>query len=130
MAEKDRALLTAADVAEILQMRQESVYNWIHQGRGPRSFKIGRRRFFDARDVDAWILEQKGEAPAPTPEETEKPLGRVEASRLICNYVEQWVTDVTPEPDILYLPDTAKNIGRYVRNRMIDEGYAIVKVQD
>ncbi|MEU4705578.1 helix-turn-helix domain-containing protein [Nocardia salmonicida] len=59
MTEPNRALLTVADVAEILQMRRESVHNWIHQGRGPRSFKIGRRRFFDARDVDAWILEQK-----------------------------------------------------------------------
>lgn len=58
-----------------------------------------------------------------------EPLDRMAQSRLICNYVERWVNDVLPGPSALYHPDTGKNIGRYVRNMMVDEGYTIVKVE-
>lgn len=31
---------------------------WRHQGRGPKSFKIGRRVMYRASDVDAWLQAQ------------------------------------------------------------------------
>ncbi|MEU2103937.1 helix-turn-helix transcriptional regulator [Nocardia sp. NPDC004085] len=59
MSAPTHALLTPAETAARLRIHPQTLINWRGEGRGPRSFKIGRRRFYDECDVDAWILEQK-----------------------------------------------------------------------
>ena len=47
--------LTTDELAEALRTSVETVRYWRHVGKGPRSFKVGRRVLYDRRDVDAWI---------------------------------------------------------------------------
>jgi excisionase family DNA binding protein len=47
--------LTTQEVAEILRTPSETVRYWRHIGKGPQSFKIGRRVLYDRRDVEAFI---------------------------------------------------------------------------
>ena len=47
--------MTTQEVAELLRTHAESVRYWRHIGKGPRSFKIGRRVLYDRRDVENWI---------------------------------------------------------------------------
>lgn len=47
--------LTTEEVAELLRTSPESVRYWGHVGKGPRSFKVGRRRLFAVEDVEAFI---------------------------------------------------------------------------
>lgn len=51
--------LTTADVAGLLRTPAETIRYWRHAGKGPRSFKIGRRVLYDAADVEKWIAEQR-----------------------------------------------------------------------
>lgn len=52
--------LTTEEVAELLRTSPESVRYWAHAGRGPKSFKVGRRRLYAVEDVDAWIAKARG----------------------------------------------------------------------
>jgi excisionase family DNA binding protein len=56
---KYREFLTTKEVAERLRTSPETLRYWAWQGRGPRSFKAGRRRLFAAADVDTWIAEAR-----------------------------------------------------------------------
>jgi excisionase family DNA binding protein len=47
--------LTTAEVAEVLRTPPETVRYWHHVGKGPKSFKVGRRRLYALEDVDAFI---------------------------------------------------------------------------
>jgi excisionase family DNA binding protein len=47
--------LTTQEVAEILRTPSETVRYWRHVGKGPQSFKLGRRVLYDRRDVEAFI---------------------------------------------------------------------------
>lgn len=47
--------MTTAEVAELLRTSPESVRFWRHVGKGPRSFKAGRRVLYAREDVQAWI---------------------------------------------------------------------------
>lgn len=49
----------AAEVARILSLPVNTVYDYAARGIGPASFKIGRHRRWDRRDVFAWIETQK-----------------------------------------------------------------------
>jgi excisionase family DNA binding protein len=51
--------LTTAEVAELLRAPEESVRYWHHVGRGPKSFKVGRRRLYAIEDVEAFIAEAR-----------------------------------------------------------------------
>lgn len=51
--------LTTAEVAELLRTPAETVRYWHHVGKGPRSFKVGRRRLYDAAEVEAWVQAQR-----------------------------------------------------------------------
>lgn len=51
MTEKN---LTTAEVAEIFRTSPETVRFWRHTGKGPRSFKVGRRVLYRESDVQAW----------------------------------------------------------------------------
>ena len=50
-------LLTSEEVAELLRMTQRGLWNWIREGKGPRSALIGGKRLYDADEVEAFIRE-------------------------------------------------------------------------
>ncbi len=47
--------LMTAEVAEELRTPLETVRYWRHVGKGPKSFKVGRRVLYAAEDVEAFI---------------------------------------------------------------------------
>jgi excisionase family DNA binding protein len=47
--------LTVAQLAELLQVPQDTIYYWRSQGKGPRGVKIGRYVRFPESDVEAWL---------------------------------------------------------------------------
>lgn len=51
--------LTTAEVAELCRTSPESVRFWHHVGKGPKSFKVGRRRLYALEDVEAFIAEAR-----------------------------------------------------------------------
>ena len=53
--------MTTAEVTELLRMPVESVRWWRHVGKGPRSFKLGRRVLYAREDVDAFIEQARFE---------------------------------------------------------------------
>ena len=54
--------LTTSEVAESLRTSAETVRYWRHIGKGPKSFKVGRRVLYDQADLAAWIDSAKAEA--------------------------------------------------------------------
>lgn len=52
-------LLTTTEVAELLRTPAETVRFWRHVGKGPKSFKLGRRVMYAREDVDAFIAEAR-----------------------------------------------------------------------
>ncbi len=46
--------LTGAEVAAMFRTSPETVRYWRHIGKGPRSFKVGRRVLYRESDVLAW----------------------------------------------------------------------------
>jgi excisionase family DNA binding protein len=55
-------LLTARDVARIVNVPVSTIQHWALQGDGPPSFKIGKHRRFAAEDVLRWLAEARGVA--------------------------------------------------------------------
>jgi excisionase family DNA binding protein len=51
--------MTTAEVAEALRTPSETVRYWRHVGKGPKSFKLGRRVLYAAEDVEAFIAEAR-----------------------------------------------------------------------
>ena len=47
--------LTTAEVAELLRTPTETVRYWRHVGKGPHSFKVGRKVLYAVEDVEAFI---------------------------------------------------------------------------
>lgn len=47
--------MTTAEVADTLRAPVETVRYWRHVGKGPRSFKMGRRVLYAREDVEAFI---------------------------------------------------------------------------
>jgi excisionase family DNA binding protein len=47
--------LTLSEVAEMLRMPVETVRYWRHVGKGPASFKLGRRVLYAIEDVEAFV---------------------------------------------------------------------------
>ncbi len=56
--------LTTDELAALCRTPPETVRYWRHVGKGPRSFKIGRRVLYEAAAVEEWLAEQQS-APAP-----------------------------------------------------------------
>ena len=56
--------LTTAEVAELLRMPVESVRYWRHVGKGPASFRLGRRVLYELADVEAFVAAAKAGAAA------------------------------------------------------------------
>jgi excisionase family DNA binding protein len=53
--------LTTAEVAHLLRTSPESVRYWRHVGKGPRSFRVGRKVLYDRHDVEAFIEDARRE---------------------------------------------------------------------
>jgi excisionase family DNA binding protein len=51
--------LTTEEVGQALRTPTETVRYWRHVGKGPASFKIGRRVLYDEADVQAWIESER-----------------------------------------------------------------------
>lgn len=47
-------LLTTEEVADLFRTVPATVRYWRHVGKGPRSFKVGRRVLYRQSDVQAW----------------------------------------------------------------------------
>jgi excisionase family DNA binding protein len=54
--------LTPVDLAELLGIPVETVYQWRRKHTGPRGFRVGRHLRFDPEDVRAWVASQMEEA--------------------------------------------------------------------
>lgn len=50
----DEVLLTTDEVAKHFRTVPATVRYWRHVGKGPRSFKVGRRVLYREADVRAW----------------------------------------------------------------------------
>ena len=46
--------LTTEEVAQLYRTSPETVRYWRHIGKGPASFKVGRRVLYALEDVEAW----------------------------------------------------------------------------
>jgi excisionase family DNA binding protein len=51
--------LTTEELASLLRTSPETCRYWRHVGKGPQSFKVGRRVLYDEADVRAWVAEQR-----------------------------------------------------------------------
>lgn len=51
--------LITEEVAELVRTSAESVRYWRHIGKGPKSFKVGRRVLYAAEDVEAFLAEAR-----------------------------------------------------------------------
>lgn len=49
--------LTTQELSEILRTPAETIRYWRHVGKGPASFKVGRRVLYALEDVEAFIAE-------------------------------------------------------------------------
>jgi predicted DNA-binding transcriptional regulator AlpA len=52
-------LLTPVEVAAITRTAVDTLRWWRHVGRGPRSFKIGRKVVYERAEVMRWIAEER-----------------------------------------------------------------------
>ena len=56
MSDRHLALyMTTQEVAQTCRTSPETVRFWRHVGKGPRSFKVGRRVLYAVSDVEAWL---------------------------------------------------------------------------
>ncbi len=63
--------LVTDEVAEMCRTSANTMRFWRHVGRGPRSFKVGRRVLYAKDDVEAWLAElQRADPSSPAPEAT------------------------------------------------------------
>ena len=50
-----RRYLTTVEVADLARTSPETVRFWRHVGKGPKSFKVGRKVLYAVEDVEAWL---------------------------------------------------------------------------
>ena len=51
--------LTTEELANVLRTPAETIRYWRHIGKGPASFKVGRRVLYDIADVEAFLAEAR-----------------------------------------------------------------------
>lgn len=51
--------MTTAEVAAVCRTPAETVRYWRHVGKGPKSFKLGRRVLYARSSVEAWLAEEQ-----------------------------------------------------------------------
>lgn len=52
--------LTTDELAGLLRTTPETCRYWRHVGKGPRSFKVGRRVLYAREDVERFIADARG----------------------------------------------------------------------
>lgn len=55
MTEQPERLWSVRDVAEFLGVPPKTLYQWRHQGHGPRGRRVGRYFRYDPADVRTWF---------------------------------------------------------------------------
>jgi excisionase family DNA binding protein len=53
--------MTTDEVADLLRTSVETVRYWRHIGKGPKSFKLGRRVLYAVEDIEAFITQARVE---------------------------------------------------------------------
>ena len=48
-------LLSAGEVADLLQVPKATLYAWRYKGVGPVGYRVGRHVRYDPADVKAWL---------------------------------------------------------------------------
>jgi excisionase family DNA binding protein len=66
--------MTTAEVAQLTRTSPETVRYWRHIGKGPASFKVGRRRLYDVEDVRAWLEQARSNALDTDPAARQDPI--------------------------------------------------------
>lgn len=56
--------MTTPEVAELLRTSPDTVRWFRYVGKGPRSFKVGRRVLYSRADVETWLAEARTEGVA------------------------------------------------------------------
>ncbi|WP_381793747.1 helix-turn-helix transcriptional regulator [Streptomyces niveus] len=54
--------LTPVDLADLLGVPLETIYQWRRKDTGPRGFRVGRHIRYDPEDVRAWVATLMEEA--------------------------------------------------------------------
>lgn len=54
--------LTTEELAAILRTPVETIRYWRHVGKGPKSFKVGRRVLYERSEVERFLAEAKSQA--------------------------------------------------------------------
>ncbi|MFJ7063182.1 helix-turn-helix transcriptional regulator [Streptomyces microflavus] len=54
--------LTPIDLADLLGVSIETIYQWRRKDTGPRGFRVGRHLRYDPEDVRAWVASLMEEA--------------------------------------------------------------------
>lgn len=52
---KDNTYMTTAELATLMRTSPETVRYWRHVGKGPASFKAGRKVLYERSDVETWL---------------------------------------------------------------------------
>lgn len=65
--------MTRAQAAEFLGIPAHTLENWVGRHMGPPYYKVGKRVWYDQRDLDAWVQtcrrDPQAERPARQPKE-------------------------------------------------------------
>ena len=51
------AFMTTHELAELVRAPDSTIRYWRHVGKGPKSFRLGKRILYDADEVRAWLEE-------------------------------------------------------------------------
>jgi excisionase family DNA binding protein len=54
---KDDTFITTTELAALMRTSPETVRYWRHVGKGPVSFKAGRKVLYERSDVETWLRE-------------------------------------------------------------------------
>ncbi len=57
--------MTTEEVADFLRTTPGTVRYWRHVGKGPASFKVGRRMLYAREDVEQFVAQARAAAPSP-----------------------------------------------------------------
>lgn len=64
MTQQAQRFITTREVAELLRTSPESVRFWRHVGKGPQSFKVGRRVLYASAEVESWLAAAREQSAA------------------------------------------------------------------
>lgn len=60
----DTRLMSTRELAEYLGVPRNTIYQWRHNGDGPRAIRVGRHLRFRRADIDEWLERNAEPGPA------------------------------------------------------------------